>query len=181
MKAIIIYKGKYGATKRYAIWLGKELDLPVKTAEKAGKEQLRDFDTVLIGSSVYIGKLLIRKWMKKHLVLLKDKKIFLFQVAGTPPAEIEKRQAYNTASLPGELVKKCENFYLHGRMIIKKLSWFDRFMLKMGARLTKDPDDRKTMLTDYDDVKKENLAELLEAVKQYATPQAPQSTLQLNG
>jgi hypothetical protein len=30
----------------------------------------------------------------------------------------------------------------------------DKFMLKMGAWLTKDPRDRSNMLADYDEVKK---------------------------
>jgi hypothetical protein len=52
-------------------------------------------------------------------------------------------------------------------MIKRKLSWIDRFMLKMGARLAKDPADRKNMLTDYDDVRKENLREITAAIRKF--------------
>ena len=45
-------------------------------------------------------------------------------------------------------------YFLHGRVIFKQLSWMDRFMLKMGASLEKDP------IT-----KKENIAEIVNAVK----------------
>ena len=41
----------------------------------------------------------------------------------------------------------------------------DRFLLRMGARLTKDPVAKKEMLTEYNHVRKENLANLIEKVK----------------
>ena len=75
MKSIIVYKGKYGATKQYAEWLGEELNLPVLSAELADEGQLALSDFYIIGSSVYIGKLQIRKWLKKNLSVLKNKKI----------------------------------------------------------------------------------------------------------
>jgi hypothetical protein len=39
-------------------------------------------------------------------------------------------------------------------MIMRNLSAWDRFVLKMGARLTKDPAEKKAMLTDFNNVKK---------------------------
>ncbi|MEO6611654.1 MAG: flavodoxin domain-containing protein [Chitinophagaceae bacterium] len=165
MKAIIIYQGKYGATKQYALWLGRELSLPVRNATYISREQLDHYDTLLIGTSVYIGQLQVKKWLKKNLDFIRNKKIILFQVAGTAPEEKEKRQAYNLAGIPAEIMSNCECYFLPGRMILKDLSWKDRFMLKIGARLAKSKDDKKIMLTDYDHVKKENLSEMLKGIR----------------
>ena len=60
-------------------------------------------------------------------------------------------------------------FYYPGKMAIRELSWTDRFMLKMGAKLTKDPAAKKTMLTDYNQVKQENISSLVNAVKNFRT------------
>jgi hypothetical protein len=49
-------------------------------------------------------------------------------------------------------------------MIMRNLSAWDRFMLKMGARLTKNPVEKKAMLTDFDHVKKEKVIPIIEAV-----------------
>jgi menaquinone-dependent protoporphyrinogen IX oxidase len=76
MKGIIIYKGKYGATEQYAKWLGQDLDLPVSTAEDIKNERLNAYDYFIIGSSVYMGKLQIRKWLFKNKNFIKDKRIF---------------------------------------------------------------------------------------------------------
>jgi len=170
MKGIVIYKGKYGATKQYAEWLGEELGLPIVSATEVNGEQLTSYDFFIVGTSVYIGKLQIAKWLKNNLLFIKGKRILLFQVEGTPHEEKEKRQAYNLSSIPGELVSQCDFYFLTGRMIKSKLSWMDRFMLKMGARLAKDPADRKVMLTDYDDVRKENILEIVSAAQKFLQP-----------
>ena len=167
MKGIVIYKGKYGATKQYAEWLADVLSLPVVVTDNINGNQLKEFDYLLLGSSVYIGKLQIQQWLKKNIPFINDKKVFFFQVASTPPEEKEKRQTYNQTSIPEELRNKFEFYFLPGRLIMKKLSWMDRFMLKMGARLTKDPKAKKAMLTDYDEVTKDKIFGLCAVVKKY--------------
>ena len=173
MNGIVIYKGKYGATEQYARWIGEELSLPVVDSKDIKENDLSYYDFLLIGTSVYIGKLQIQNWLKDNLNYLRGKKIFLFQVAATPPEEKEKRQAYNRASIPEEIMKDCEFYFLPGRMFMQKLSWKDRVMLKMGARLTKDPKAKKGMLTDYDNVRKENIAALLNSVQEFSAISKP--------
>lgn len=175
MKGIIIYKGKYGATEQYANWLSEELKLPAVSAELISGRRLSGYDFFLIGSSVYIGKLQIQKWLRTNLEFIKGRPIFVFQVAGTPSNETETRQVYNKNSIPAETYSNCRFYFLNGRLVINELSWKDRFMLKIGARLTKDPAVKKTMLTDYDDVKKENISGIIAAVKQLMLTQKAQS------
>jgi len=164
MKGLVIYKGKYGATKQYAMWIGQELQLPVASADRFHIDELPKYDYFILGSSVYIGKLEIKDWLKKNFNVLQNKKIFFFQVAASPVEQIEKRQSYNKASLPTTIIEKIQFYYLPGRMIMRNLSAWDRFMLKMGAKLAKDPVEKKTMITDFDHVKKENILPLIEAI-----------------
>src|SRR5690606_21710609 len=82
-KSVIIYKGKYGATRRYAEWLGEALHLPLKTPEELPESDIKMYDFIIVGSSVYIGKLLIRDWIKQCADVLKNKKILLFVVCGS--------------------------------------------------------------------------------------------------
>ena len=167
MRGLVIYKGKYGATKQYAMWVGRELQLPVASADRFHIDELPKYDYFILGSSVYIGKLEIKDWLKKNFNVLQNKKIFFFQVAGSPVEQIEKRQSYNKASLPPSILKKAQFYYLPGRMIMRNLSGWDRFMLKMGAKLTKDPAEKKAMLTDFDHVKKEKVIPIIEGVRAF--------------
>ena len=168
MKGLVIYKGKYGATKQYAMWIGQELELPVASADRFPVDELPKYDYFILGSSVYIGKLEIKDWLKKNFKVLQNKKIFLFQVAASPIEQIEKRESYNKASLPATILAKIRFYYLPGRMIMRNPSAWDRFMLKMGARLAKDPLEKKTMLTDFDQVKKGNILSVIQAVRNFA-------------
>jgi len=76
MKGLVIYKGRYGATKQYAMWIAQELGLPAASADRFPVRELSNYDYFVIGSSVYIGKLEIRKWLKKNFDILINKKIF---------------------------------------------------------------------------------------------------------
>jgi menaquinone-dependent protoporphyrinogen IX oxidase len=165
MKATIIYKGKYGATRQYAEWLAQELKVSVASTDEYKESDLTSSDTVILGSSVYIGQLQIKQWLKEHEQVLLNKKIFLFVVCGTPPEEKEMIQPYVNSSVPKSILQQSHIYFLHGRLIYKTLSRLDKFMLRMGAMLTRDPKTRKAMRTDYDDVKKESLMPLITELK----------------
>ncbi len=155
MISIIIYKGKYGATRQYAEWLGAALHLPLKTPEELQEADIKIQDFIIVGSSVYIGKLLIRDWIKQYAAVLKNKKIVLFVVCGSNnPKDREKIIKQN---VPDGLVDPSLIFFLPGRLIQSKLSWKDRLMLKIGAMMVKDPEAKKSMLQDRDNVKEENI------------------------
>jgi menaquinone-dependent protoporphyrinogen IX oxidase len=168
MKGIIIYKSKYGATKQYADWLGELLHIPSVFLDHFHKGSLPDYDFVVLGSSVYIGKLLIRDWLMQNINEVQLKKVFLFIVCGTDPGEKDKIEKIVKDNLPGELKSKFEIYFLSGRLRRNNLSWSDKLLLKIGAFLAKDPKDKNNMKKDYDLVKKENLLPLLNSVGKYA-------------
>ena len=175
MKGAIIYKGKYGATRQYAEWLAEELNFPLFAADNIDKELLSLYDLIILGSSVYIGKLQLKKWLNENKAVLEHKKIFLFQVAGSPPEEVNKRMQFNRDSVPASLIDKCEYFYLPGRLIIENLSSWDRFMLKMGSRFAKTPEEKNAMRINYDQVRKDNLIPLIETVRKACFVYEPQA------
>jgi menaquinone-dependent protoporphyrinogen IX oxidase len=174
MKGLVIYKGKYGATKQYAMWIGQELQLTVASADRFPVDDLPKYDYFILGSSVYIGKLEIKEWLKKNFNAMRNKKIFFFQVAASPTEQIEKRENYNKASLPSAILEQIQFYYLPGRMIVRNLSAWDRFMLKMGAKLAKDPIEKKTMLTDFDHVKKQNILPIVDAIRVFKEVNKPE-------
>jgi menaquinone-dependent protoporphyrinogen IX oxidase len=169
MKGIIIYKGKYGATKQYANWLGEALALSVRTPETFAARQFADSDFIIIGSSVYIGALGLRTWLQDNANLLKTKKLFLFIVCATPAAEKEKIDVIIRSNVPDCLRQQCEIHVLPGRVIRSQLSWKDRLLLKMGSMFAKKPAEKKTMTKDFDGVKQENIDILVNAVKKLNT------------
>ena len=70
MKGLVIYKGKYGATKQYAMWIGQELQLPVASSDRFPIDELPKYDYFILGSSVYIGQLEIKELVEKKFQLI---------------------------------------------------------------------------------------------------------------
>jgi len=168
MKGIIIYKSKYGATKQYADWLSELLHLPTVESDNINTNNLQAYNFIVLGSSVYIGKLLIRQWLKENQEVLQNKKVFLFVVCGTPSDKKDKLDKIVRDNIPAEIKNRCEIFFLRGRIRRSALSWSDRFLLKIGALMAQNPNDKKNMSAEYDAVEKENLVPLLNAISIYS-------------
>ncbi len=137
MKAVVVYKGKYGATRQYAEWIGEALNLPVYPADDIRDTSVVASKYIIIGSSVYIGKLQINAWLKKEQPAIKWKKIFFFQVSGTAPEKKEELMRYFRSGMPADLQEQCGVFFLEGRLTVARLPGWDRFMLKIGTRQPK--------------------------------------------
>ena len=167
MAGIIIYKGKYGATEQYSAWLAQELNLPHYEAGTENPEILKYCSFVVLGTSVYVGTFQLAKWIRKHQPALQGKKIFLFVVCGTPASEKDKLDPLIQKNIPSALLKNTKVFFLMGRMTKSRLSLFDRIILRMGASMVSDPAEKERMLADFDEVRKENLQDLIRSVKDF--------------
>ena len=172
MNGIIIYKGKYGATKQYAEWLSAALKFPAVSADECSGKLLNRYDFLVLGSSVYVGKLQLTRWMEQNQDWIGDKKIFFFQVAAAPPTDKAKRESFNKG-IPETIFHNCSFYYLPGKMVMKELSRWDRFMLKMGARMTKDPKAKKDMVTDFNHISRDRINEMLSDISDYAKIPSP--------
>ena len=165
MKGVVIYKGRYGATAQYASWIGNILQVPVYENDELNNARLNEFDYVIAGTSVYVGKLLLANWINSHEKILSSKKLFLFVVCATPSAEVAELNNLIEKNISPGLQKTIKVFFLRGRMIKSKLSVIDRVVLHMGAWLQKDQSEKEKMLTDFDDVRQENLVPVLNAIR----------------
>lgn len=166
MKGVVIYSSRYGSTETYARWIGATLSLPVYNYLGVKAQSLENFDYFILGSPVYVGKMKIASWVKHNRTILHKKKLFLFTVCATPPGEKQQLIEILNKNFDADILNRAQTFFLHGKMIKSKLSFFDSFILKMGAQMQKDPEQRRKMLTDFDDVKEEYIAPLVNAVKQ---------------
>jgi menaquinone-dependent protoporphyrinogen IX oxidase len=170
MKGIIIYQGKYGATEQYAQWLAGSLNISLIKASAVTPAILAGYDLVILGSSVYVGKLVIAKWLKHNLGELARKKIFLFIVCGTPAEAKDEQQKIIEKNVDPAIRKTTSVFFLPGRCIISKLSWTDRFVLKLGAMLARDPKQKANMNRGFDRMDKKSLSSLIAAVNRQLRP-----------
>ncbi|MBS1532933.1 MAG: hypothetical protein JSU01_21720 [Bacteroidetes bacterium] len=167
MKGIVIYKGKYGATAQYAKWLAEALYLPAFDLEKQLLDNLDGYDGIMIGSPVYMGKLLIKDWLSKNADVLHHKKVFLFVVCGSAGNK-HKQDDIIRQNIPAGLENHCEIYFLPGRVDMSKLSWYDRLIIYVGAFFEKDPQKKQLMRRGYDAVKREHINPLIKDALHYS-------------
>jgi len=170
MNGIVLYKGRYGATRQYADWIGVELRLPVIDPERIDEKLLAACDFLLIGTSVYNGDLLLKTWLRGNEHHLKHKKLFFF-IVGAPSPDVRRHGQIIMDNVPSALLRPTTDiFFLPGRWILSKLSPSDRRALKEKALAEDDPAKKEVLSQDNDAVRKENLAGLLKAVMTFAGP-----------
>lgn len=168
MEGIVLYKSKYGSTSDYAYWLGDSLGLYVVDIDKNNSD-LSVFDFIIMGAPVYMGKLLIKEWLLKNQTWLQHKNLFIFIVCATSPEQGDKQRLIIKDNIPPALEKTSSIHFLAGRLVIKKLSWKDRWIIRFSALLEKDPVKTKAILRGIDGVKKENLHGIITQVQAYLT------------
>nr|WP_294796305.1 flavodoxin domain-containing protein [uncultured Mucilaginibacter sp.] len=164
MNGIIIYQGRYGATSQYAGWLAQALKLPMIGTEITPPEALAKYDVIILGSSIYVGQLVINKWLKQNGTLLSKKKLFLFVVSGSTTNNQLLQQQVIKSNLDPVLSKLVEVYFVPGRCNISGLSWTDRILLKIGAWFEKDPMNKEAMQNGFDNMDRKALDPLIAAV-----------------
>ena len=53
MKGIIVYKSKYGSTKKYAEWIAEETGYDCVECGKVKTESIKEYDTLIFGGGLY--------------------------------------------------------------------------------------------------------------------------------
>ena len=164
MKGIILYMSKYGSTKQYAEWIAEEAGFTVIDLNRNGKPDVDNKDVVVIGTWILASSMKTRSWIVKNWSTLKERRVILFSTSGSRPTE-ELKKTYLEGSLPEEIRKGVVYFPLWGRFYTDKLNFVDRNMIKFASRMFKNDDLMKDLIRGFDEVKRENLKELLEHVR----------------
>lgn len=166
MKGIIIYQSKYGATAQYAEWLGEELGLPFINIKNITPEMVACIDLIIVGSPLYIGKVLITAWLKENAAMLTEKDVLLYIVCGTTADDLRLQQQVINNNFGWPLNKFAGMYFLPGRCFPSGLSWKDRFLLKMGAWMEKDPQKKRLMKEGFDKMERINMDEIVNKARE---------------
>ena len=149
MRTLILYGSKYGYTKECAHLLRDELgETDIVDLGRPHSVSLDAYDTVLIGSPVYIGKIdkNVIRFCNVHLATLTEKRIGLFVCAGEPDKAIEQLEV----GFPKELVHvTCAKGYFGYRIDLTRLSLLDRILLTGVGKLRNEEDMKRGAIRDF--------------------------------
>lgn len=136
---IVMYQSKYGATRKYAQWLGEELCCDLVETKKATIEQIQKYDTIILGGGIYATGIAGISFLKKYYERLKNKKIIVFAV-GASPYDKKAMLALKERNFKAELAHiPC--FYCRGAWDEEVMSWKDRTLCNLLKKAVekKDP------------------------------------------
>ena len=151
MKTIVVYKSKYGYTKKYAEWIASSLGCDIK--ENASFDDIAAYDAVIFGGGIYAGRINGASLITKNFGKLAGKKLALFAVGSNAGHKDELEEFWKKA-LDGNIRDKIPHFYLRCGFDYGRLKIGDRLMMNMlkkmllgKASLT---DDEKGLLAAYE-------------------------------
>ena len=135
MKTLIIFSSKKGATADVAELIkGKFDNAVVWDIKNTDKPRLDEFDTIIIGSSVYVGKIHkdVKAFVSKNSEILRQKKLGLF-LCGLLPKEAYK--VFENGFAPVLQYAKAKVF-AGGVYDPKKSGFASRLVMKAVAKLS---------------------------------------------
>ncbi len=65
MNGIIVYRSKYGASKKYAEWLAEETGFRCVSIKEVKTDELASCDTVIVGGGIYASGFAFTSFLKK--------------------------------------------------------------------------------------------------------------------
>ncbi len=139
MKVLIAYGTKYGCTEKCAKLLAEKTSGEVRLCnlKETKKIQLSQYDKIIIGGSMYGGRIQkeVKEFCTQNLELLSKKQLGLF-VCGML---MKKAQEQLNASFPTELLEKAvAKDFFGGEFKFKDMNAMERFIVKMVAKSDKD-------------------------------------------
>lgn len=162
MNGAIFFATKYRSTAEYARWISDATGLPNYNANEDNADPA-DFDFLVLGSAVIYYKLILKRWVQRHLSSIKGKPVILFTVSGAPAGE--KLDEWIAASLPKDLFANVFHVALGGRQRPNDLTWFDWTMLKIAGYFNRDRKAAREERDGFDFVDKSAIAPIIEKIK----------------
>jgi menaquinone-dependent protoporphyrinogen IX oxidase len=131
-KTIIIYSSPYGTTKKYAEWIAEELNGDIYSINNFKQNILNSYDTIIIGSGLYAGKIKGIKIITRNYEILKNKKLIIFTCGLADYSKTEHINViYNRLKneLSEKIIENIKIFYLRGGIDYKKLTLKHKIMM----------------------------------------------------
>ncbi len=155
MNAIVVYKTKYGSTKKYAEWIGQELNCKIADAKEITLDELEKYDTIIYGGGLYAEIINGVSLITKNVDRLKNKKIAVYTTGITP---LDCHAYYDKIVVEKNFkngMPECVKvFNFTGKMIINELTTVHKAALKTLKKIMsskKEPTEMEKLLIELCD------------------------------
>lgn len=126
---IIVYRSKYGATKKYAEWLQDMTSFSCIDASQAVADEVAQYETIIFCGGIYASGIAGLSFLKNNIEKFKGRKMAILCVGASPYDESAFTEI-KEHNLTGEL-KSIPFFYGRGAWDESKMKFMDRTLCKM--------------------------------------------------
>ena len=113
MKYLIVYRSWLGSSKKYAQWLGEELNTEIKKHSQVGAKEIEAADKIILVGGTYAGWLNLNGFITKYESLLNKKKTFFVNVGMAPENDPQTKISWE--KLPIEFRKTAKIYKIIGK------------------------------------------------------------------
>ncbi len=139
-KGVIIYKSKYGAAEKYAVWLKEMTGYDIVKTSEADPKAVSAYDSVILCGGIYASGIAGLEFLKKNIGRLRADKIAMLCVGASPYDEsaLSEIKAHN---MTGAL-QDIPLFYGRGAWDESRMTFIDRKLCRLLQKSVakKDPD-----------------------------------------
>ena len=132
---LILFQSRYGAARRYAVWLAEASGFPLYEAGHVEKSLLRQAECVILVGGVYASGVGGIRQLRKNREALTGKRVAVLAV-GASPYDPAAAAAVRQHNLTGGL-EEAAFFYARGAWDMAKMSFADRTLCSMLQKAVK--------------------------------------------
>ena len=153
-KIAVIYKSRYGSTKKYAEWIARDVQGDLFECSKIRIGDLFKYDIIVYGGSLHAVGIKGVKLITNNFEKLKNKKIIVF-ATGCSPVKEKAIEAVIESNFNIDIKENIKFFYFRGVFNYSKLKYIDKLMMaalkrKLTAKKHEELDeDSKGLLAAY--------------------------------
>ena len=130
----VIYKSRYGSTRRYASYIAQELGADLYSWEQIDAGQLLEYEKLVFGGGLYAGKMAGIGKIKKYLPQLWGKKMAAFTVGLTPCSDAGYYRQVDSHNFNSEMRAAIRVFHYSGNLEYDQLVFSHRLLIGLLRR-----------------------------------------------
>ncbi|MEG0133888.1 MAG: flavodoxin domain-containing protein [Clostridium sp.] len=156
--AVVVYKSKYGNTKKYAQWIAAEVGADLFDANNVNINDLSQYHTIVYGGGIYASRIEGISLITKNFESIKNRTLVVFTVGITSPTNTESIKPVIENEFTKEMKDSIHLFHLRGSLDYDNMGFMHKQMMKILKRFIvhKKPgdltDDDKIILSSYGNV-----------------------------
>lgn len=125
----VVYRSKYGATKRYAQWLKEALDADLYENKRLDPKSLAGYEAVILAGGIMASGIKGIDLFTKQADALRGKRLYVLGV-GASPASPEVEQSIKDRYAAGAL-EQVPFYYARGAWDVSAMTTLDRGMCSL--------------------------------------------------